>query len=257
MYYPVRALPSPGRAVRRDSTSPSGRGGSHHDLDQRDLRDRTGLEGGEVDVELVEVEADRHVEDEAGGDRGARRRDVAWREGDEPGRRVAGESGRALLDPADRDPHAARDGFRDDALIGRVHSTVGLDELERQGRAVAGADALIGRARRLRRRAGERVGAVAEAEAVEPAAPLLEESDHGGERVERAHAEPGVVAPERMRPACVALLAAGRERDDVGAPARTAAASKRNVEREANLVEIQGHAAKPPVGNRTERARAR
>jgi len=138
-----------------------------------------------------------------------------------------------------------------------VRSAVGLDELERQGRAVAGADALIGRAWRLRRRAGERVGAVAEAEAVEPAAPLLEEGDHGGERVERAHAEPGVVASERMRPVRVALLAAGRERDDVGAPARTAAASERYVEREANLVEIQGHAAEPPVGNRTERTRAR
>ena len=48
-----------------------------HDLDQRDLRDRAGLEGGEVDVELVGVEADRHVEVEAGGDRGAGRRDVA------------------------------------------------------------------------------------------------------------------------------------------------------------------------------------
>jgi len=51
-----------------------------------------------------------------------------------------------------------------------------------------------------------------------------------------------------MRPARVALLAAGRERDDVGAPARAAAASERYVERKANLVEIQGHAAKPPGG---------
>ena len=38
---------------------------SHHHLDQRHPRHLAGLEGGEVDVELVGVEADRHVELEA------------------------------------------------------------------------------------------------------------------------------------------------------------------------------------------------
>jgi len=44
-----------------------------NDLDQRDLRDATCIEGGQVDVELVGIEAHRHVEGEA------RRDDGAWR----------------------------------------------------------------------------------------------------------------------------------------------------------------------------------
>ncbi len=45
-----------------------------NDLDQRDLRDAAGVEGGEVDVELVRIEAHRHVEGEARRDDGARGR---------------------------------------------------------------------------------------------------------------------------------------------------------------------------------------
>ncbi len=44
------------------------------DLDERDLRDRARLEGREVDVELVRIEADRHVERKPGRDDRAGRR---------------------------------------------------------------------------------------------------------------------------------------------------------------------------------------
>ena len=58
-------------------------------------------------------------------------------------------------------------------------------------RAVAGADRLVGRGAAAREGAQDLpVGAVAQAEAVEPAAPLLEEGDDRVQRVERAHAEP-------------------------------------------------------------------
>src|SRR5215207_4282286 len=86
--------------------------------------------------------------------------------------------------------------------------------------AVAGADALVRRRDALRGRARAAIGPVAEAETMEAPAPLLEEGDHCVERVERAHAEAGVVAAQRMRPARVALFAPRRQRHDVGAPGR-------------------------------------
>jgi hypothetical protein len=46
--------------------------GSGHDLDQGDARDRAGVEGREVDLQLVRVEADGNVEIEPRGDRGSR-----------------------------------------------------------------------------------------------------------------------------------------------------------------------------------------
>ena len=78
---------------------------------------------------------------------------------------------------------------------------------------------------------------VAPAEAVQPPAPLLEEGDDRGQRIERLDAVAGVVAAARMRPARVALLAAGAERDDLGAPLRPARAFQRDVEREQDFVE--------------------
>jgi len=76
---------------------------------------------------------------------------------------------------------------------------------------------------------------------MEAPAPLLEERDHRVERVERAHAEAGVVAAQRMRPARVALFAPRRQRHDVGAPARAAAAAERYVDWEADFVELRNH----------------
>ncbi len=78
---------------------------------------------------------------------------------------------------------------------------------------------------------------VAEAEAMEAAAPLLEEGDDGLERGEAAHAVAGIPAAARMGPAGIALLAAGAEQDDVGAPLRPARGAERHVEREGHLVE--------------------
>ena len=61
------------------------------DLHQRNFRNRAGREGGEIDFEIIGVEAHRHVELESGGHRGAGRRHMAGEKGDDPGRRVAGE----------------------------------------------------------------------------------------------------------------------------------------------------------------------
>ena len=163
-----------------------------------------------------------------------------------PGRRIAGE-GRpdGLLDAVDARP----------ARVPPTGFAMAADRARRPRRrswragtprrAVAGADALVERRRRLRRRAGAPVGAVAEAEAVEPAAPLLEEGDHGVQRIERAHAKPGVVAPARMRPAAVAVLAARGQRDDIGAPRRPAAAA-----------EADSRAESGPRGNRAAMPRS-
>src|SRR6185295_5554300 len=81
---------------------------------------------------------------------------------------------------------------------------------------------------------------VAPAKAVQAAAPLLEERDGGGERVERLDAITRIVAAARMRPARVALLAARAERDDLGLALRPARAFQRDVERKQDFVEV-GH----------------
>ena len=78
---------------------------------------------------------------------------------------------------------------------------------------------------------------VAPAKAVEPAAPLLEERHHLRQRVEILDAIACVVAAARMRPARVALLAAGAERDDLGLALRPARAFQRDVERKQDFVE--------------------
>ena len=72
---------------------------------------------------------------------------------------------------------------------------------------------------------------VAPAKPVEPPAPLLEKRDNLRQRVESLHAVARVVAAARMRPARIALLGAGAERDHIGAPLRSAGAFQRDVER--------------------------
>src|SRR5436305_10110136 len=84
---------------------------------------------------------------------------------------------------------------------------------------------------------------VAPAEAVQPAAPLLEERDHLRERIERLHAIARVIAAARMRPARVALLASGAECNDLGLAFRPACAFQRDIERKEDLVE--GHSESP------------
>ena len=81
------------------------------------------------------------------------------------------------------------------------------------------------------------IGAVAPAEAVETPAPLLEEIDDGRQIGKSLDAVARLPAPARARPARVALLAIGAERDHVGAPLRAAARAERNVERKQDFVE--------------------
>src|SRR5262249_22602170 len=88
--------------------------------------------------------------------------------------------------------------------------------------AVTGTDRLVERRGPTLGRARLVVGGVAPAEAVEAAAPLLEEGDDGVQVVERFHAPAGVVAAARIRPAGVALLRARAEHNNVGAALRTA-----------------------------------
>ena len=103
--------------------------------------------------------------------------------------------------------------------------------------AVARPDRLVERRRRLRRRAGAVVRPVAEAEAVQPAVPRLEEGDDRGEVVRAADAVADVVAPSRVRPGGVALLVAGGELDHLGAPLRPAARAAADRLRKPDLVE--------------------
>lgn len=149
---------------------------SHPDLDQRDLRDRAGGKRGEIDFEIVGVEPHRDVELKAGGHRGAGRRQVAGREGDDAGGGIAGERRGGCLDAADRDTDAAGGRLGDGAYIGREAGAVGFDELIAGARAVADADALIERRHRRAGRGGAAVQPVAPAEAGERAAALLKES---------------------------------------------------------------------------------
>ena len=91
--------------------------------------------------------------------------------------------------------------------------------------------------RRAAGRAGLAVAPVAPAEAVQAAAALLEEGDDGVQVVERLDAVAGVVAAARVGPAGVALLVAGAEHDDLGAPLRAAVGGAGDGGGEADLVE--------------------
>src|SRR3954469_1195657 len=85
---------------------------------------------------------------------------------------------------------------------------------------------------------------VAPAKAMELPAALLEERHHRLQRLQRLDAVAGIIAPPRIRPARIALLAAGAERDKFGAPLRPARATQRDVEGKQNFVE--GHDSLPP-----------
>src|SRR3954470_6392970 len=84
------------------------------------------------------------------------------------------------------------------------------------------------------------IESVAPAKTIKPPAPLLEERDRLRERIEGLHAVARVIAAARMRPARVALLAAGAERDDLGLALRSARAFQRDVERKEDFVKA-GH----------------
>ena len=92
------------------------------------------------------VEAHRHVELEARGDRRARRRDRAGAKVTSP---VVGSqlqsSPSSSSTPSTATSTVPATGLRIVARIGRVRAAIGLDELERRRRAVAGADRLVGR----------------------------------------------------------------------------------------------------------------
>src|SRR5207302_2962979 len=81
------------------------------------------------------------------------------------------------------------------------------------------------------------------AESVQPPAPFLEERNHLRERIERFHAIARVIAAARMRPARVALLASGAERDDLGLALGPARAREPDVARKQDFVE--GHSDSP------------
>ena len=102
------AMAKRGRS-RRDMGGETGWNVAHgqtsgNDLDHGDARDLAGREGGEIDLDRIGIEADRHVEGEASGHDGGRRRDRAGGEGDPPGRQVAGKGTASELDAIHGDP---------------------------------------------------------------------------------------------------------------------------------------------------------
>src|SRR6185437_3475892 len=117
-----------------------GRALSFENLDERNGGRVGGVEAGQLDVERVGVEADRHVEEEAGGERDAVRGGAC--EADEAGRGIDRPAGRDLA-AADRDPDAARYRLGDRPEVGIEVRAVSLDELEGFRRAVAGAERLV------------------------------------------------------------------------------------------------------------------
>src|SRR4051794_11479307 len=87
---------------------------------------------------------------------------------------------------------------------------------------------------------------VAPAEAMQLPAPLLEERHHRLQCLQRLDAIAGIIAPPRIRPARIALLAAGAERDKLGAPLRPARATQRDVEGKQDFVEGHGSTSSCP-----------
>src|SRR5690606_37042860 len=77
---------------------------------------------------------------------------------------------------------------------------------------------------------------VAPQERVEPPAPLLEKGEHGEHVGPRLHPVPGIVAPSRMGPATVPLLAPARQRHDIRGPLRPAPRPQRHIERKPHRV---------------------
>ena len=217
------------------------------DLDERDGGDLAGGEGGEIDADLVGVETNRDEEAIAGGDGAAGGGNRGGGEGDEA---VGGDGevdARCLLDAVDGDADRPRDRADDVAHPVAAAGGVVLDQGPGRGRAVAGADALIGGGRLTRGRAGAIVDRIAPQEAVEATAPGLEEGQHLVQVVERADARPGVPTATGIGPAGVAHLPAGAEDDDLGAPLRASGRPQRHREREDDLVESGrlGHRREP------------
>src|SRR5690606_37608763 len=158
---------------------------------------------------------------------GVLRRLVTGAEDDEAGRRIGIEIlAFRLFGARHRHADGAGDGLGDRPRVRRVRAAIVLHELERDARAVALPEQLVfGRDARAGR-GGGMVEPVAPAEAVEPAAPLLEEADNLRQCVERLDAIARVPAAARVRPAGVPLLAARADGDDLRAPFRPAAASQ-------------------------------
>ena len=175
----------------------------------------------------------------------------------DPGRGVDGEmrAGR-LFRPIHGNAYAAGHRLDDGPRIWRVNPAIGFDQLKRRGRAVANANRLIERRHRKPGRSRGMIEPVAPAKAVQSSAPFLEEGDHGGKRVERLDAIACVIAAARMRPARIALLAPGADRDDLGAALRSARAFQRDVEWKQDFVK-GGHDDCSMGARRGTRARAR
>src|SRR6187399_2632995 len=78
---------------------------------------------------------------------------------------------------------------------------------------------------------------IAPTETMEPPASFLEKRNRLRQRLMRLHAITRIVTPARVRPARIALLAAGAKRNHVGATLRPARTLQRNVERKQDFVE--------------------
>lgn len=191
----------------------------------------------EIDVNAVRVEAHRNVELEACAYHRTGRRHVAVHEGHRAGHGIHRMACRRLRHAVDRDQHRPLDGLCDPPRPAGRRIAIPLREPEGRARAVAGADLLVGGRDRLAWRTGFPVQRIAEAEAVQPAAPRLEEFQHRIEIGRRPDAGTRVVAPPRIPPAGIPVLPPVRQVDDIGPAHRAAARSQRKAQRKADLME--------------------
>src|SRR5690606_5228369 len=201
----------------------------------------------ERDVERVGVEANRHVEREAGGDSDAGSR--CGYEGDETGGRIdrpAGGRWRAVQ----RDRYAAGNRLGNDAYPCLRAGGVALHQLECFGAGVTSADRLISGGGDLRRQAGLVIGPILEAKAMQSAVARLEEGDHCGQIVGATDTVGDIITAARAGPAGVALLVARGELHDLRATLRSAARATRNVVRKPDLVERHVRVSEPAPAER-------
>src|SRR4029077_440373 len=174
-------------------------------LHEWNFGDSAGRKSGVIHLEIVGVEAHRHIKQEASCNGRAARRNVAGEEIDHPCRWIDDEPDPLFqLIFRHSNTHAVGNGLHNRPAVRCIKRTIDLAELERLGDAVSCADDLVGRCNRMPRSGRGMVKPVAPAETVKPPSPLLEKGEYLRQRFESLHAITRIVTSAGMRPSRVA-----------------------------------------------------